>query len=217
LKSPLATISAQAQLLRRAAGQEEELPSDRVSKGATRIEATVERMTRMIDELLDVARLELGSPLQLQPQSMDLVEVVRRIVAEHQQRTDYHLIRLAAEPVLFGEWDLARLERVLDNLLGNAVKYSPDGGVITVVVVREEEDTGAWAILSVRDQGVGIPVEDLGHIFERFHRARNVGRISGTGIGLAAIRGIVEQHGGTITVDSREGAGSTFSVRLPVL
>jgi signal transduction histidine kinase len=181
-----------------------------------RIEATVERMTRMIDELLDVARLELGSPLQLHPQWMDLVEVVRRIVAEHQQRTDCHLIRLAAEPVLFGEWDLARLERVLDNLLGNAVKYSPDGGVITVVVVREEDDTGAWAILSVRDQSVGIPGPDLGHIFERFQRLQNLGRFSGTGIRLAAIRGIVEQHGGTITVDSREGAGITFSVRLPL-
>jgi signal transduction histidine kinase len=96
------------------------------------------------------------------------------------------------------------------------VKYSPNGGDI-VVRVRYVEETGdQWAELTVSDQGVGIPPDDLSYIFERFHRAANVDTIDGTGIGLAGARQIVDQHGGTISVTSREGHGSTFIVRLPI-
>jgi signal transduction histidine kinase len=120
-------------------------------------------------------------------------------------------------PALFGDWDAARLGRVLANLLANAIKYSPQGGPITVDLKREEMDAGAFAVLAVRDQGLGIPAEDLPRIFEPFQRARNVvGRIGGSGLGLASVRQIVEQHGGTIAVTSEGGAGSTFTVRLPL-
>jgi len=107
------------------------------------------------------------------------------------------------------------LERVLDNLLSNAVKYSPAGGDITVQVSRE---TGSgFAVLTVADQGLGIPVDDLPYVFERFRRGTNVvGQIAGTGIGLAAVRQVVEQHGGRVTVTSQQGHGSTFTVRLPL-
>jgi len=106
------------------------------------------------------------------------------------------------------------VERVLGNLVSNALAYSPRGGAVTVTVDRERDE---WAILQVSDHGLGIPATDLPHIFERFHRGGNVaGRIAGSGIGLAAVRQIVEQHGGTITVESREGKGSTFTVRLPL-
>jgi signal transduction histidine kinase len=109
-----------------------------------------------------------------------------------------------------------RLERVLENLLSNAIKYSPEGGSITVAIA-DEEIGGPWAVLTVRDQGLGIPAADLPRVFERFQRARNVeGRIGGTGIGLASARQIVEQHGGTIAAESAEGTGSTFTVRLPL-
>jgi signal transduction histidine kinase len=183
--------------------------------GTRRIKSTVERMARMIDGLLDVTRLELGERLELERAPMDLIETANRIAAEHQERAPGHRIQVGGETSLIGEWDLARIERVLDNLVGNAVKYSPDGGVITVVCVREVDETGEWAILSVRDQGVGIPAADLGRIFERFHRAGNVRAISGAGIGLAMIRDVVSLHGGTITVESSEGQGSTFTIRLP--
>jgi signal transduction histidine kinase len=216
LKNPLATIRGQAQLLRRTASGENSPLSTRVDDGLRRLEATVDRMTRILDGLLDVTSLELGGRLDLDRQQMDLVDVARRIAAEHQERAGRHFIQVAGEPQLVGQWDLARLERVMDNLLGNAIKYSPDGSVVTVVCVREEDDDGAWAIVSVRDQGVGIPVADLGHIFERFHRARNVGAVRGVGIGLATVRDIVEQHGGTISVESRQGEGSTFTIRLPM-
>jgi signal transduction histidine kinase len=121
----------------------------------------------------------------------------------------------AAEDELVGLWDTMRLARVLGNLLDNAIKYSPAGGTITVALGRDERAEGAWAMLAVRDQGMGIPAADLPHIFERFHRGSNVvGRIAG--IGLATARQIVEQHGGTITVESRPNKGSTFTVRLPL-
>jgi signal transduction histidine kinase len=216
LRNPLATIRGQAQLLRRTAARENSPLSARVDDGLQRLQATVDRMTRILDGLLDVASLELGGRLDLDRQEMDLVDVARRIAAEHQERAGRHFIQVAGEPRLVGQWDLARLERVMDNLLGNAVKYSPDGSVVTVVCVREDDADGAWAIVSVRDQGVGIPVADLGHIFERFHRAGNVGGVRGAGIGLATVREIIQQHGGSISVESRQGEGSTFTIRLPM-
>ena len=215
LKNPLALIAGQAQLLRRVAEREDVLNATRVNQGLGRIETSVARMNGMIDELLDIARLEAGRPLELQRRPMDLVGLARRKVSEYELTTHRHLFRVAAETELVGEWDAARLERVLDNLLGNAIKYTPDGGVITVIVVRDDDETGHWAVLSVRDPGVGIPAVDVQRIFERFQRAGNVGQIRGSGVGLATARQIMEQHGGSISAESVEGGGSTFTIRLP--
>ena len=107
--------------------------------------------------------------------------------------------------------DAARLERVLDNLFANALTYSPAGGDIEVRVTREDDAV----VIAVRDHGLGVPAADLAHVFAPFHRGSNVGRIEGTGMGLAGARHIVEAHGGTLTVESVEGVGSTFTVRLP--
>jgi signal transduction histidine kinase len=115
-----------------------------------------------------------------------------------------------------GEWDAPRLERVLSNVLGNAIKYSPDGGPIVVRIDRRDTETMQWAIVSVADQGVGVPAGDLPHVFERFHRGTNVGRIAGSGIGLAGSKGIVEQHGGTVDIESAEGIGTTITLQLPI-
>jgi signal transduction histidine kinase len=106
---------------------------------------------------------------------------------------------------------------VAANLLSNAIKYSPNGGDVRVRLRSEEDEVGRFAVLEVQDRGLGIPEDDLPRIFERFQRGTNVtGRIAGTGIGLAGAKQIVEQHGGGISVWSREGEGSTFTVRLPV-
>jgi signal transduction histidine kinase len=148
--------------------------------------------------------------------STDLVEVARELAAEHQERALRHLIQLAGKASLIGQCDRARIERVLDNMVANAIKYSPDGGVVTIACAREVDETGAWALVSVRDSGIGIPPADSDRIFEPFQRATNVGTIAGSGIGLSAARDIVAQHGGMITADSQVDRGTTITVRLPL-
>jgi signal transduction histidine kinase len=116
-----------------------------------------------------------------------------------------------------GLWDADRLTRVLENLVANAIKYSPPGSNVVVRVDREEAPDGPVAVLSITDHGVGIPADDLPHIFERFRRGGNVaGRIAGSGLGLWGSQQIVAQHGGTIAIDSTEGKGTIVTVRLPL-
>jgi signal transduction histidine kinase len=107
---------------------------------------------------------------------------------------------------------------VLDNLLANAIKYSPDGGDIALTLSQEDDESGSWALLTVTDQGVGISARDLPHVFERFYRGKDTTTwITGTGIGLASVRQIVEQHGGSVRVESQVGKGSAFMVCLPLV
>jgi len=110
-----------------------------------------------------------------------------------------------------GLYDEKLLRHILVNLLTNALKYSPGGGEVRFEVRREEDDT----VFRVRDHGIGIPPEEVGGLFESFHRASNVGDIPGTGLGLAIVKNAVDMHGGTIAVDSRPGEGTTFTVRVP--
>lgn len=217
LRTPLTTIKGRAQMLQR---RLDHSPGDiaQVREGLMRIDASAARMITLINELLDVANIQLGRALNLDVRPTDLVSLAADAVREHQQATDRHTISFLADmPELIGQWDGSRLERVLANLLSNAIKYSPRGGHIAVRVARERVHDAPWALLTIRDEGVGIPDDDLPHIFERFHRARNVqGKVPGTGIGLAAVREIVEQSGGSVSVDSREEDGTTFTVRLPL-
>jgi signal transduction histidine kinase len=218
LKNPLASIKGYAQLLRRRIERLEIADAARLLDGLTKIDATSTRMVVQIDELLDAVRLRADQLLDLDLQPIDLVALIRQVAAERQQTTQQHAIQvIAGVTELYGAYDAARIERVFANLLANAVKYSPHGGAITVDIAREPSDYSSWAVVAVRDQGIGIPDADLPHIFDRFHRAGNVARqIQGTGIGLSSARQIVEQHGGTIDVTSQEGVGSTFVVRLPL-
>ncbi|HEX5501898.1 MAG TPA: GAF domain-containing sensor histidine kinase [Thermomicrobiales bacterium] len=215
LKSPLSTIKGYAQLLRMRAGRDETpTATPGVADGAAKIEATANKMNALINELLDVARLEAGGALDLERAPTDLVALAAEAIAAQRPNAEDRLLELVApEAALVGAWDPVRLERVLDNLLGNAIKYSRPGGAVVVRVARD----GDRAALTVRDDGVGIPAADLPRIFERFHRGRNVaGRVAGTGLGLPGARHIVEQHGGTIDVASREGLGTTVTVHLPL-
>jgi PAS domain S-box-containing protein len=199
-------------------GREREEPG-KVPAGLVRIESAAGRMNALIGELLDFAQGQAGRRLELLRKQTDLVALARQVAAEHRQYTELHHICVeAAVPELHGAWDPARLTRVLDNLVSNAVKYSPKGGEVRVHISREEAADGAeWAVLTVRDEGIGIPERDLPYIFGWFRRAANVpGQISGTGIGLASVLQIVEEHGGTVGVKSVEGDGSIFTVRLPV-
>ena len=191
-------------------------------------------MIVLINELVDFANIQSGQPLDLLRRPVDLVALARQVTKQYQQTTDRHSLTVETSlSRLTGYWDLFRLERVLDNLLSNAIKYSPDGGAITVAISQDSSDVGLstvpldagkampaerlWAVLTVRDEGVGIPAADLPHIFEWYRRASNTaGKISGVGIGLAGACHIVELHGGSITAASEEGKGSTFTIRLPL-
>jgi signal transduction histidine kinase len=130
-----------------------------------------------------------------------------------------HSIRIETDVKrVVGDWDEARIERVMANLLSNAVKYSPKGGEISIRTTELNRDGEAWAAFSVTDRGIGIPPAEIDKVFEPYFRGSNVQRsISGTGVGLAGTRHIVEQHAGEIHVDSEVGRGSTFTVMLPLL
>lgn len=221
LAQPLASIRTLAHVL-----HEEAESADRPDGVwmARRLDAIATRLTAMCREFVDLARLEAGQPLDLHCRPMDLVALVRQLAELHADlnRGTHEIHVHATQPEIVGVWDKFRLERVVNNLLSNAVKYSPNGGPVnvTLTVVHEplpEGGTRAYAQLAVQDCGVGIPAADLPHIFERFHRARNVvGRFKGNGLGLAGSRQIVEQHGGRMRVTSQEGQGSTFTVLLPL-
>jgi PAS domain S-box-containing protein len=216
LKNPLTALRGQTQLMLRRLRRGDLPEPDRLQTGLEGIDSAAIRMTKLLDELSDVTRLRTGQAVELDRSATDLVDLARRITEEYQRTTEKHTLVVEAGPdTLVGDWDGARLERVLGNLLGNAIKYSPRGGKILVRVERDDGSDGE-ALLSVQDHGVGIPLADRERIFERYQRAGNVDRFAGTGIGLAGARRIVELHGGTIAVGSQEGAGSTFVVRLPI-
>lgn len=217
LRTPLTTIKGPTQLVLRQASRAPTLDSSRVTQSLQLVDAATITMTRMVDELLDLTRLESGRPLDLQRAPDDAVALVRLLVEQHQRGTSDHRLALSTElSGLAVCWDNARMERVLSSLLSNAMKYSPEGGAVTVRLTAETVDGRPWLRVVVADEGLGIPAADLPHIFERFHRASNVqGHIKGSGIGLAGARQIVEQHGGTITVESAEDVGTRVTICLP--
>jgi signal transduction histidine kinase len=161
--------------------------------------------------------LQAGQPLELRQQSIDLVAIVRACTAEAQRVSPSHVVRLeSTTSSLPVRADGSRIERVVRNMLDNAIKYSPAGGDVTVRAWREEDDRN-WAVVTIEDHGLGIPASDLPYVFDRFHRGGNVHRhIAGSGIGLTGAKQIVAQHGGAIAVQSAEGEGSTFTLRLPL-
>ncbi len=217
LRTPLTSIRGRAQLVQRgiASGR---MDTARILDEVDRIDAATARMTGLVTDLLDVAHAELGRPVSLRLAVTDLVALVRAAADDHATVSHRHAIVVESEEEkLLGWWDEGRLARVLVNLLSNAVKYSPEGGTITLRVRRDDTTAEPAAILSVSDPGIGIPAGKIDAMFERFSRGANItGNMTGAGIGLAVVREIVSQHGGTISVESREGHGSTFIIRLPL-
>lgn len=218
LRTPLAAIMGYTQLVLRRAERAPSLDSASVTTLLSDANAATVKMAAMVDELLDLTQLESGRPLDLNRQPVDLADLVRRTTAIDPQGTRGPMFEVATSvAAITGWWDAARLERVVENVVSNAVKYSKGGGIIHISLAIEQTAGDHWAVLRVRDEGLGIPADDLPHIFERFHRGANVvGRIHGVGIGLAGSKQIVEQHGGTIGLVSTEGVGTTVTIRLPL-
>jgi PAS domain S-box-containing protein len=173
----------------------------------------IDRMSRLILELLDVSRIETGR-LDIRREPIQWSTFVRDVVHRHHTAVSdrrFHLDVPDDDKVVNGDRD--RLEQVLGNLLENAVKYSPDGSDIMVHV---DSDDGR-IVTSVRDRGIGIPSDELNQVFERFHRGRQVSSTNygGLGLGLYITKQIIERHGGTIWVESREGQGTSFYFSIP--
>lgn len=210
LKTPLTGIIAQAQLMQRRAQRNPADPTDQV--GLERIVRQGQRLKTLVLELLDGARFDTGSVV-LTRTVFDLAAGARE-VCDRAVSTEHRLSLDADEPVV-GAFDRIRISQLLENLVDNAVKYSPYGGDILVRVWRE----GSCVRVSVKDQGIGVPTQDLPALFERFHRGSNVDarRFAGLGLGLYFCRQIAEQHGGRIWAESAAGRGSTFHVALPLV
>lgn len=217
LKNPLTAILGLAQLLARRAGRVEGSDGARLVEGLMSIGQTAAAMAGQITELLDTTRLHMDGTLDLDLTPVELVALLGRLAAALGEGSERHVVELETDiAALTCVCDERRLERALANLVANAIKYSPDGGPVTIGLALQNEGSERWAVITVADRGVGIPIEDLPRVFERFYRAGNVGTIQGTGIGLAGARQIIEQHAGAIAIASEPGEGTTVTVRLPV-
>jgi len=210
LRTPTTVLKGQAQLMQREL-RRGNLDSAKLGERVELIVSHADRLGRMLNLLLDLSCIEAGR-LDLALQPTDLVDLARRAASGVQGLTTIHTLVVEAPPVVRGVWDAARLDQVLQNLLTNAVKYSPAGGPI---VLRLEAEASCVTV-SVRDSGLGIPVEDLPRLFERFYRVAGTRTLEGSGLGLFICHGIVAAHGGRLWADSAgTGQGSTFSFSLP--
>ena len=216
LRTPLTTVSLLAETLQRDADAAGDAVPARMRDRIGKIEIETGHLVQMVNELLDLTRIESGGAL-LRLDDVDLGSVATASVERLRLFADRQGVRLATDlpatvPAVRGAEE--RLAQVLVNLLHNAVKFSPNGGTVTVRVAVVGDDV----VTSVEDHGIGIPRASLDRVFERFYkvdRAR-VRSGGGTGLGLSIARHVVEQHGGRIWVESREGHGSTFSFAVPI-
>ena len=208
LKTPLTTLLGQAQILELRFGRDPALAEHQPA--IARIAREARRLSGLVEDLLDASRVEEGQ-LDVRREPIDVAEVVRHVAGR--ARTGHERIVVDATERLPGAFDRRRIEQLVDNLIENGLKYSGPDSPIEVRAWRED---GAVHI-TVRDHGIGIPAADLTQVFERFRRGSNVDarRYAGIGLGLYICRGIAEEHGGRIWVDSTVGQGSTFHVLLP--
>jgi signal transduction histidine kinase len=209
LRTPLTTIKGYAQMLRR---KLEDKPDDQ--RFANNIDAQVGRLSRLVDDLLDVTRFSRGQ-FELTVERTDIRSALEEVVARFRVVSPNHAFRLDLDEGSFlGDWDRDRLEQVMNNLVGNAVKYSPRGGEILISTRHED----SHLVIAVRDHGVGIPEADQKHLFDRFFRGNAENSdIKGLGLGLYVSQRIVEAHGGAIGATSVPGEGSEFYFTLPLL
>jgi PAS domain S-box-containing protein len=216
LRSPLNALRLHAQSLQRVLRRGAELDPQRLDDGLAAIDTMSMRVAFLLDDIVDIARDRGQQGVPFEPEPTDLVELTQRCVHEIQSASGRDVGVTAEAESIVGLWDPRGIERVVLNLLNNAVKYSPRGGDVTVHLERVDDTDCPHAVLTVQDEGIGIPATDLPRIFERYRRGRNVGQIAGTGIGLTGAKQIVERHGGAIDVASDEGMGTRIHVRLPL-
>lgn len=210
LRTPLASIRAMVETLEAGAVEDQDIAQDFLA----RIVVEIERLTTLLDDLLDFARLESGrTPLRFE--SVPLAEVLEHGILRLRQQIDRAGLTLVLD---FEEslpeviLDIGRIEQVLINLVHNAIKFTPAGGTLTLRAWRDKNKV----LVSLKDTGVGIPVEEQARLFERFYKSDKARRSEGTGLGLAIAQNIVLLHGGRIWVESTPGEGAEFIFMLPL-
>ena len=210
-RTPLTIIDGHAQRLIKT---KDTLPPAEIGERAGKIRAAVLRLTHLIDNLLNSARLfDGGATLYFHPAEMDMAALLREVCQLHREMVPgaeiAERLSSAAMPMI---GDAKLLYQLFSNLLSNAVKYSPGGGAIEVEAEMRVDEV----VVAVADRGIGIPANDLERLFERYHRGGNVSEIVGTGVGLYLVKMVADLHRGRVEVTSAEGAGSRFTVHLPV-
>lgn len=208
-RTPLATILSSSELL---ATYRHRMDERQIEHKLTGMTEQVKYLTDIIEDVLDLARMQTKRT-EFRPSELDFDALCRGVISEFQARTDVqHEIAYTCDhlPVTL-VLDKRLIRQVINNLVSNAVKYSLPGTTISITIRHSDDQV----ILSVRDQGIGIPESDIKHLFEPFHRARNVGTIPGTGLGLSITKQAVEMHGGAIEIESQVGVGTSISICLP--
>jgi two-component system, OmpR family, sensor kinase len=214
-RTPMTIIDGHAQRLIKL---KDSMSSAEIGERAGKVRSAVLRMTQLIDNLLNSSRLIDGGVgggeggQYFHPAEMDMAALLQEVCQLHREMVPGVPIaeRIAAAPMpMVGDPKL--LFQVLSNLLSNAIKYSPDGGAIVVDAAMAADEV----VVVIADHGIGIPESDLDRLFERYHRGSNVSGIVGTGVGLYLVKMVVDMHGGAVTVDSKEGDGARFTIRLP--
>jgi signal transduction histidine kinase len=213
LKTPVTSLRLQLQMAERQIkpGTEDISSAERLRRHITLSVYQVERLTRLIGDLLDVTKIQAGQ-MDCHFEEYDVTDMIHEVLERlSEQLQDVHCgVEVNVDKPVRVRWDRSRMEQVLVNLVTNAVKYAP-GKPISI----EASQHGEHVILAVRDQGPGIPIEGQERIFKRFERAVSSRNISGLGLGLFIVREIVTQHGGKVHVDSRPGHGACFVVDMP--
>ncbi|MCA1061299.1 response regulator [Rossellomorea aquimaris] len=210
LRTPLSSVLGFTELM-----LTKELKPERTKKYLTTIYQEAKRLTSLINDFLDVQRMESGRQT-FERKFEDVVPIMQHVIHTQKVNAPLHSFNIARETdctIVLGDRD--KLSQAFTNLISNAIKYSPDGGTITVMFREGEE----CIIIDIRDEGLGIPQEAIPNLFTKFYRVDNSDqrRIGGTGLGLTIVKEIIETHEGKITVSSQEGKGSVFTIRLPIV
>jgi signal transduction histidine kinase len=215
LRTPLTSIMARAELLLGRLDHDDALAPEFARLHLTALFQATQRMRAMVGEITEATHLQSGHSLALDLAPVDVGELVQTVVqdvaeTDAAREVSPVVVCVAADVIVPG--DRPRLERVVQNIVENALKYSRDAVPVRVEVGQQDQ----WAVLTVRDHGVGIPANELAHIFTPFYRASTAKGITGTGLGLAGTKSVVKQHGGQISLESAVGWGTSVTVCLPL-
>ena len=213
LRTPVTTIKLYAHLMQQ--------QSEKWAQYLAPLTQEADHQAQLVENILQISRIDAGR-LEMNPKPAALNTLTGATVANYQLLARERGLTLKHKPARPGPValvDVGWMTQVLSNLVMNAILYTPEGGTVSVSTGREKADDRVWATATVADTGMGIPGEEVPHIFERFFRGEKPQQmqISGTGLGLAIVKETVELHGGRITVESQAGRGSAFTVWLPLV